>query len=279
MTAPAPHEDGQLPFFLLSAFESGPGTGNLAGVCLLDEPLADGIAQRIASEVGLSETAFVLPVSAEGAYRIRFFSPTVEVDLCGHATLAAGAVCLRDGGRRAVFTTNAGPVAVGRSGDSYALDFPRMDARAAETPPNLEVALGCRVKSYWRARDGIAVLESAAAVANAAPDLKALAEIEDFAVCITAAVDPSDDELRGIDFVYRFFAPHQGIPEDPVTGSVCTALAPHWSARFQRDRLSARQLSARSGRLECTVAGERVAIAGRVRRVLEGQWIGGRFPG
>ena len=256
----------RIPYLHLDAFVGDGLRGNPAGVCPLERWLDDAVMQAIAAENGLSETAFF--VGADGTYDLRWFTPTVEVDLCGHATLASAAVVcerLEPGRERATFRTKSGALPVERRGDVYVLDFPAraptpVTARESEA---VAEALGVRPFEVLAARDALAVLGSEEEVRALAPDLTKVAAIERFAVIATA---PG----REVDFVSRFFAPRQGVPEDPVTGSAHSTLIPYWSDRLAREDLVARQISARGGELRCRARGERVEIGGKLRLHLEG---------
>lgn len=231
--------------------------GNPAAVCPLDSWLDDATMQAIAAENNLSETAFLVP-AGEG-YGLRWFTPNVEVDLCGHATLAAGFVVfeeLRPGSERVAFETRSGRLSVARAGADLIMDFPAQPARPAAAPPALARGLGAAPAAVLAGADYIAVFDDAAAVAGLCPDSGALTRLDLRGVVATA---PGEDA----DYVLRFFAPKNAVPEDPVTGNVQTALAPYWARRLGKRRLSVRQLSARGGRMVCEDRGERVSIAGR----------------
>ena len=257
----------QLPLYQVDAFVTErPFSGNPAAVCPLDAWLPTEVMQGIAAENNLAETAFFVP-EGEG-YRLRWFTPTVEVDLCGHATLAAGFVIFRwlaPSREDVVFhTEKAGQLRVRRSGDLLALDFPARPPEPCSAPATLAAALGKKPKSLLAARDYLAVYDSAEDVAKLTPDFPAVAALDRFAVIATA---PGAD---GVDFVSRFFAPARGVDEDPVTGSAHCTLIPYWAERLGKNRLEARQLSRRGGALSCALAGDRVSIAGRAAFYLEG---------
>jgi PhzF family phenazine biosynthesis protein len=223
--------------------------------------------QAVAAENNLSETAFFAP---EGAgYRIRWFTPTLEVDLCGHATLASAFIILTElqPGLSAVgFESRSGHLSVSRDGELFCLDFPSRPPERVAPVPGLAAALGVEVAETWQARDLIAVLASEDAVRGLQPDMAALSGIEAFSVVATAAG-------RSVDFVSRCFAPKEGIPEDPVTGSTHCSLAPFWAGRLGRTKLHARQLSARGGELFCELQGARVKIAGRAVKFSSGWFL------
>jgi len=257
----------QLPLYQVDAFTDALFGGNPAAVCPLDAWLPDATMQAIAAENNLAETAFFVP-EADG-YALRWFTPTVEVDLCGHATLASGHVVFTriDSTREGVRfrTRKAGMLTVRKRGDLLEMDFPAWPASPADPPPGLLPALGGSPREILRARDHLAVYGSAAEVLALKPDLAALADVDCWAAIVTA---PGED---GIDFVSRFFAPKQGVPEDPVTGSAHCTLTPYWAARLGKTELEARQVSKRGGALRCTLDGDRVRIAGRAVLYLEGR--------
>jgi predicted PhzF superfamily epimerase YddE/YHI9 len=256
----------RIPLYQIDAFADRPFTGNPAAVCPLETWLPDTVMQEIAAENNLSETAFFVP---EGdGWRLRWFTPTTEVDLCGHATLAAAYVVfnvLAPDRQRAVFRTEkAGDLAVTHAGDLLALDFPARPPTLCLTPPNLGAALGRQPTAVLAARDYLAVYEDPGDLAKLAPDFAAIAALDRFAVIVTA---PGHGK---IDFVSRFFAPALGVDEDPVTGSAHCTLIPYWAARLGKTRLNARQLSRRGGSLSCALDGDRVTITGRAVLYLTG---------
>jgi predicted PhzF superfamily epimerase YddE/YHI9 len=256
----------RLPMYQVDAFTDSLFGGNPAAVCPLDAWLPDPVMQAIAAENNLAETAFFVPES--GDYALRWFTPTVEVDLCGHATLASGHVVFSylEPQRAAVGfrTMKAGTLTVGRRGDRLIMDFPARPAVPCEPPAGLLAALGGAPREVLRARDHLVVYDTAAEITALKPDLVALANVECWAAIVTA---PGDN---GIDFVSRFFAPAQGIPEDPVTGSAHCTLVPYWAERLGRTELEARQLSRRGGALHCAFSGDRVSIGGKAVVYLEG---------
>ncbi len=256
----------RLPLYQVDAFAEGPFTGNPAAVCLLDTWLPAAVMQSIAAENNLSETAFFVP-EADG-YRLRWFTPTTEMDLCGHATLAAGYVVFRwlapDCSSIRFATEKAGPLTVSRDGERVTLDFPARPPVPCAPSEAVAAALGKPPAALLAARDYLAVYESADEVASLKPDFLAIAALDRFAVIVTA---PGEG---GVDFASRFFAPAAGVDEDPVTGSAHCSLIPYWAQRLGKPRLEARQLSRRGGALSCALNGDRVAIAGRVVPYLEG---------
>lgn len=253
----------------VDAFTNVPFAGNPAAVVPMAGWPADDLLQAIAAEMNLSETAFV--VKEGDAWRIRWFTPTVEVDLCGHATLAAAWVILSHITPQedvVSFIGQAGPLHVSRAGEGLlAMDFPRWPVEPVKpAPKGLAKALGVKPLEIHRQRDLICVLADAAAVEELAPDLPALKALA-AGVVVTAAVGAGTD----IDFVSRYFAPHHGIDEDPVTGSTHCMLVPFWAERLGKTALVAEQVSARGGRLYCQDTGERVVIAGHVTPIMEGR--------
>jgi predicted PhzF superfamily epimerase YddE/YHI9 len=255
-----------LPIYQIDAFASELFRGNPAAVCPLEEWLPDETLQAIAAENNLSETAYY--VRKGERYDLRWFTPTVEMALCGHATLAAANVILdvrrEIAGPRVVFDSPSGELAVERLGDLYALDFPSQPPGPREVHPLVETGLGKKPTQVLAAQDYLCVFESEEQVKELKPDMQALAGIDLRGVIATA---PG----RDCDFVSRFFAPGQGIPEDPVTGSAHTTLIPYWSKRLGKSKLFARQISRRGGELWCEDRGDRVGIAGSAVQYLEGR--------
>ena len=256
-----------LPMYQVDAFTDKLFGGNPAAVCPLQAWLPDATMQAIAAENNLAETAFFIPDG--GDYALRWFTPTVEVDLCGHATLASGHVVFRflEPQRQSVnfHTLKAGTLAVSRRADMLVMDFPSRPPEPCEPPAGLLAALGGTPRAVFRARDHLVVFDSAAEIVALKPDLAALANVDCWAAIVTA---PGED---GVDFVSRFFAPAQGVPEDPVTGSAHCTLVPYWAKRLGKTAFEARQLSRRGGALRCALNGERVDIGGKAVVYLEGQ--------
>jgi PhzF family phenazine biosynthesis protein len=256
----------RIPLYQIDAFADGPFTGNPAAVCPLESWLPDDVMQAIAAENNLSETAFFVP-EGEG-YRLRWFTPATEVDLCGHATLASGFVVfswLRPGRSSVTFQTQqAGSLTVARDGELLALDFPSRPPAPCAMSEKLVAALGRRPAALLAARDYLAVYDSADDILALSPDFAALAALDRFAVIVTAP------GTGGVDFVSRFFAPARGVDEDPVTGSSHCTLIPYWAQHLGKDRFEARQLSRRGGVLSCALHGDRVTIAGRAVLYLDG---------
>jgi PhzF family phenazine biosynthesis protein len=247
----------RIPYYQVNAFTSQNFGGNPAGVCLLDEWLPNGLLQKIAAENDLSETAFL--VKRNGFYDLRWMTPTTEVDLCGHATLAAAHVLFFEKGLesdRITFQTLSGRLSASRSAEHVELDFPSRPPKVCSTPNELVEALGAKPVEVLKARDYLALFQSAAEVGSLKPDMKLLAALDCLGTIVTA---PGEE----VDFVSRFFAPKVGIPEDPVTGSAHSSLIPFWSARLGKTELQARQISQRGGSLFCRLLGERVGIGGQ----------------
>lgn len=259
----------QARLFHVDAFTTAPFAGNPAAVLILDAPAPAGWMQAVAAELNLSETAFVAP--SAGGFAIRWFTPTVEVALCGHATLAAAHVLwaegLVDGSRPVVFASASGPLECTREPDgAVRLDFPLDPPVACDAPPGLIEALGVPVIDVERGRfDCLVRVTDEATVRALRPDLLRLAEVETRGVCVTAQADADD-----LDFVSRFFAPRVGIAEDPVTGSAHCMLAPYWARLLGRDELRAAQRSARGGELTARVRGDRCDLVGHAVTVTRG---------
>ncbi|MDC8016219.1 PhzF family phenazine biosynthesis protein [Tahibacter soli] len=255
-----------VPFYQVDAFASRRFAGNPAAVMVLESYPGDDVLQTIAAENNLSETAFLVPHGDD--YRLRWFTPTVEVALCGHATLASAAVVLtrlRPAGARVVFHTLSGALAVERAGDGYAMDFPARAMTPTSPPPWLADALGAVPRDVLADRTSYLVrLDDAGIVRSLDPDLAAIARLDRNGVIVTAAGDD------GWDFVSRYFASPIGIPEDPVTGSAHCALAPYWANRLGRRELRAFQASRRGGEIGCRVSDARVELRGRCVFYLEG---------
>ncbi|MCZ6568969.1 MAG: PhzF family phenazine biosynthesis protein [Deltaproteobacteria bacterium] len=255
----------RVPIWQVDAFASEPFGGNPAAVCMLDQWLPDPLLQAIAAENNLSETAFV--VRGENGYELRWMTPTVEVDLCGHATLAAGFVLLREWERdsgRVRFATRSGPVEVLRDDDRYVLDFPSRPPEPCEAPERLAETLGGEPQEVQHAAGNhLALFADTQQVADLRPDFVLMMALPSFGVIATA---PGDD----VDFVSRYFAPKAGVPEDPVTGSTHTTLTPYWARKLDKPKLRARQISRRGGELFLEDCGERVRIGGYAALYLEG---------
>ncbi|HUA21248.1 MAG TPA: PhzF family phenazine biosynthesis protein [Bryobacteraceae bacterium] len=254
----------RIPVYQVDAFASRVFAGNPAAICPLEEWLPDEQMQAIAAENNLAETAFF--VRNGHGYKLRWFTPAVEVDLCGHATLASAFVILNDltpGERSVSFETKSGTLTVTRDGDLYSMDFPSRPPGPCTPYAGLLEALGGKPEAVLAARDYFVVYASEEELRALRPNMVALMGIDRFAVIATA---PG----READFVSRFFAPAKGVPEDPVTGSAHCSLIPYWSQRLGKTRLHAYQVSPRGGELWCEDRGERVSMSGKAARFLEG---------
>ncbi|AXQ47420.1 PhzF family phenazine biosynthesis protein [Pseudomonas sp. SAR267] len=257
----------QLEIFQVDAFSAEPFGGNPAAVIPLQSWLPDDVLQRIAEENNLSETAYFVRNGA--TFDLRWFTPSVEVDLCGHATLAAAYVLFEQLGEQAEvlrFNTRSGELRVSRSADGLlAMDFPAKQPQAVDVPAGLLEALGLSAaKAVYRSDDYVVVVDDAALLAPLKPDFVALSAFDVRGIAVTAAG-------RGFDFVTRWFGPRVGVNEDPVTGSAHTSLAPLWAERLGKSSLSCEQGGARKGQLHCDVPGNgRVIISGRAALYLRG---------
>jgi len=254
----------RIPLYHLDAFSAKAFGGNPAAVCPLPSWIDDGLMQSIAAENNLAETAFFAPVA--GGYHIRWFTPTAEVDLCGHATLASAHVIFEHFNREAqsvTFESRSGPLRVDRRDDSLVLDFPSLAPAPRAGLPELTAALGAAPLETLQAKSLLAVYATEREVRALSPDFEAMRKLESFGVIVTA---PGTD----VDFVSRFFAPKVGVNEDPATGSAHCTLTPYWAARLGKNSLRARQVSERGGELWCELAGDRVRIAGHVTPYLAG---------
>ena len=254
-----------IPFFQVDAFASAPFTGNPAAIMPLESWLDDAVMQQIAAENNLAETGFAVASDGdEMDYELRWFTPTVEVNLCGHATLAAAHVLMS--GQSLRFATRSGILTVTRDGELLALDMPASHVEPAELP-ELTRALGVTGETFL-SREGngnaIVLLADETAVRAVQPDFAALVELP-YLVSVTA---PGDEQ----DVASRVFAAFHGIPEDPVTGAAHTALVPFWAKRLGRERFIALQASARTGVLHCRAAGERVVLGGHCTTVIVGNF-------
>ncbi len=258
-----------IPIFQVDAFTSTPFRGNPAGVCLLDRAAGEAWMRDVAREMNVSETAFLAP--KDGALELRWFTPAVEVALCGHATLATAHVLWETGrlgaSEEARFTTRSGVLTARRDGGDIVLDFPATPPEACDPPPGLVEALGAQPRFVGRSQhDYLVEVESEDAVKRCAPDLARLRTLPVRGVIVTSAAFGAS-----YDFVSRFFAPAAGVDEDPVTGSAHCALGPFWSARLERPEMVAYQASERGGVLRVRVVGDRVLLFGRAVTVIEGR--------
>ncbi|GLH72879.1 putative isomerase [Geothrix limicola] len=254
------------PIFQIDAFSTRRFAGNPAAVMPMDQFPEDAVMQAIAAENNLAETAFLVRDGED--YRIRWFTPALEVPLCGHATLASAAVVmerLEPSRRRVVFHSASGSLFVSRTNTGYVMDFPARFSQPVPAPPGLAEALG--VTPLEVVADGfnyLALLERAELVRGLAPDFAAIARLDRSGLIVTA---PGDG---GYDFVSRYFAPAKGISEDPVTGGAHCALTPYWAQRLNRTTFRAFQASRRGGELICRMVGDRVELEGSCVFYLEG---------
>ena len=257
----------RLPIYYVDAFAEELFQGNPAAVVTVTECLDAATMQSIAFENNLSETAFVNIASTP--FLIRWFSPVVEVDLCGHATLASARILfdnhLPPDSSQISFSTKRGALSAVKRDDLIYLDFPAEEPGTEKKNKTLVQALGAKPVELYRGRDDfLAVFENEKAIHTMDPDFKLLAKLECRGVIITA---PGDQ----VDFVSRFFAPRTGVPEDPVTGSTHTLMVPYWAQKTGKTKLAAAQLSQRSGRLYCELNGSRVFIGGQTKKYLQGE--------
>lgn len=258
-----------IPIYQVDAFTNTPFTGNPAAVCLLREPPADRWMQQVAAEMNLSETAFLL--HENDGYRLRWFTPAVEVDLCGHATLAAAHVLWETGAlapdQQARFNTRSGALTADRRGDWIELDFPVKPECAIDVPARLSAALGVEPRYVGKSEfDLLVEVDSEATVRALEPQFSGLSLIDSRGIIVTSrAATP------GYDFVSRCFYPQVGINEDPVTGSAHCVLAPFWSERLDKTEFRAAQVSVRGGVLLVQLLGDRVKLRGQAITVLRGE--------
>ena len=251
--------------YQIDAFASTPFAGNPAAIVPLETWLPDDVMLNIAAENNLAETAFFK--RSENGYDLRWFTPTVEMDLCGHATLATGYVIFDILGTDQTilrFQTRSGELTVEKSDGRFVLDFPSRPAVATEPPAGLLEAIGAQPREILRSRDFLLVYESEADILAIEPNFYSLFSIDAHAVIVTAPGESCD-------FVSRFFAPALGVNEDPVTGSAHCTLIPYWAERLGKNELFARQVSARGGELFCELRGDRVKIAGDAVLYLKGE--------
>jgi PhzF family phenazine biosynthesis protein len=255
------------PIFQIDAFASRRFTGNPAAVMPMHSFLEDPVLQAIAAENNLAETAFLVPEGAD--YRLRWFTPVLEVPLCGHATLASAAVVmerLEPGRSSVVFHSASGPLTVERTGAGYVMDFPARPSKVVPTPTGLAEALGVMpVDVFGNQFNYMAVLEDADTLRGLAPDMAALARQDRPGVIVTGPGDGSHD------FISRYFAPAKGISEDPVTGAAHCMLTPYWAKRLGKDSFRAFQASKLGGEVICRLIGDRVELEGSCVFYLEGE--------
>ena len=254
----------------VDAFTNRPFAGNPAAVCVLGEPRPDQWMRDVAREMNLSETAFLTPQN--GGYNLRWLTPAVEVDLCGHATVASAHVLWQDGhlpeGRQARFHTRSGLLLADRRGDWIELDFPAKASVEAPAPEGMLKALGVERARYVgkNAWDYLVELDSEETLRGLSPDHSTLRKIPGRGIIVTSRASGAE-----FDFVSRFFAPGSGIDEDPVTGSAHTALGPYWSPKLGKTEFTAYQASARGGVVKVRLQGDRVILGGQVVTVMTGE--------
>jgi PhzF family phenazine biosynthesis protein len=251
-------------FYHIDAFADRVFAGNPAGVCFLNAWIEDPLLQSIAAENNLPETAFLVP--ADSHYELRWFTPKVEIDLCGHGTLASAFAVfeyVNPDARQVSFQTKSGRLMVERQGDLLIMDFPARRPEPCQPPAQINKIMGIAPAQTLRSRDLVVVYENEDNVRRLKPDLTGVAALDCFGLIATSPGKKSD-------FVSRFFAPAAGIPEDPVTGSSHCTLIPYWSERLGKKELHALQLSERGGELFCIDRGERVSIGGRAVTYLSG---------
>lgn len=251
--------------YQVDAFADRVFEGNPAAVCPLDRWLRDDLLQAIAQENNLSETAFFVPT--EKGFRLRWFTPVAEVDLCGHATLASAHVIFNILGyakRSVSFDTRSGELKVDRNGELLEMDFPAIPPKPCDPPGRLIDGLGQRPMEVLGADDYIAVFDREEIIRSISPEFVKLLELDLRGVIVTA---PGTD----VDFVSRFFAPKYGINEDPVTGSAHCELVPYWSSRLGKESLDAKQVSRRGGSIRCHAKGDRVILSGRAVTFMEAE--------
>lgn len=255
----------KLPIYQVDAFASKTFEGNPAAICLLDEWLADDVLLSIAEENNLSETAFF--ITTKNGFHIRWFTPITEVDLCGHATLAAAFVIFNELNYphdSILFESKSGILTVVKKDSLLVMNFPAQPATACDLPAEIKEAFDIDIAKCLQSEDYIVVLDNENDVLNAKPKLELLNDIDLRGVIITAKSDRYD-------FVSRFFAPKYGINEDPVTGSAYTQLTPYWENKLGKKNLHAKQLSSRGGEVYCEALGDRVSIAGSAIKYLQGE--------
>jgi PhzF family phenazine biosynthesis protein len=258
-----------IPVRTVDAFTDKPFSGNPAGVCLLDSPIDENLMQKIAFEMNLAETAF-LNKKDDGSYSLRWFTPTVEVDLCGHATLASSHILWETGKENKSdtlkFHTRSGLLKANFKNGSIELDFPLIESKQIDIPDGLVKALGVKPVSLYKTEwNYIAELDTEETLRNVNPDFGLLKSLDAWGTIIT-----SKASMKGYDFVSRFFAPDKGINEDPVTGSAHCALAPYWMKKLGKNSFNAYQASQRGGALGVRVEGDRVFLTGNAVTVLTG---------
>ncbi len=256
-----------MKIFQIDAFADKLFTGNPAAVCPLDAWISDELMQQIAAENNLSETSFLVPKN--DGYEIRWFTPTVEVDLCGHATLASAHALVEylqfEGNEINLYSPRSGKLPVRREGERYIMNFPSDEIAPVPSPNDLLESLNrIPLECYKGKTDYMLVFENEQQIIDLTPDFRMMAKVKARGVICTAPGDTCD-------FVSRFFGPQAGVDEDPVTGSAHTTLTPYWSARLEKKTLIGRQISKRGGTIYCEYLGDRVEIGGTAKTYLVGE--------
>ncbi len=258
-------KDVTMKYFIVDAFTDELFKGNQAGVCILDKWIDDKIMQNIATENNLAETAFV--VKNKDYYDLRWFTPKVEIDLCGHATLASAYIISEFIDNSAIkinFKTLSGILSVEKKGNLFEMNFPARNPLPITSTLTMEQAIGIPIKEAYLSRDVILIVDNEQQVIDLKPDFDLISKLPDcFALIVTAKGTEAD-------FVSRFFAPNAGVLEDPVTGSAHSELIPLWAKKLNKNKLIAKQLSKRGGTLFCENLNERVIIAGKATLYLQG---------
>lgn len=256
----------ELKIYQIDAFTDKVFSGNPAAVCPLHEWLPAEVMQNIAMENCLAETAFY--VNEKEGLRIRWFTPTVEVDLCGHATLATAFVLFNHESYQVdkiTFNSRSGPLTVTKSGDTLTLNFPVDTLKEVDSIPELEEGLGVKsIKTFKGKTDYMLVFDNEDQIKNMSPDFKMIGKVEARGIIVTA-------KGKQVDFVSRFYGPQSGMDEDPVTGSAHTSLTPYWAKVLNKTEFTALQLSKRQGKLKCKLLGDRVEISGQAKLYLVGK--------
>ena len=255
----------EISLYQIDAFASKLFEGNPAAVCPLDEWLSDDIMQSIAAETNLSETAFFVPT--DNGFHIRWFTPVSEVDLCGHATLAAAYVLFNILGYKKdkiEFDSKSGILAVTKANEWLVMDFPAQPPVLCDIPKEIVEAFNTVPIECLKSEDFVVVFEREIDIESANPDFEQLKKLDSRGVIITA-------KSTRYDFVAQVFAPKYGIPEDPVTGSAYTQLAPYWATKLGKKKFKAKQMSLRGGELYCEIFGDRVLISGKAAKYMEGK--------
>lgn len=256
-----------LTVYQIDAFADRPFEGNPAAVVPLSRWLPNALMQSIAMELNLPETAFF--VHSGNLFEIRWFTPEYEIDLCGHATLAAAFVIfseLEPALKSLEFSSQSGQLLVSRDGETLCLDFPSLPAKSMPIPEGLSKALGAKLLETGRSREILCVLESESAVRNLKPDIKLLAKYETHGFIVTAKGDR-------VDCVSRCFFPRESVVEDHVTGSSHCTVIPYWAKKLRKSKIHAKQLSPRGGEMICELKNDRVFISGRAVKVMEGRFL------